>query len=438
MNTAEARRASWPATALTHVGARRRRGLLLPVAAVARRRREVPLGDGAARRRGQPGLPRRRRPRRARSRELAPVTGSPRDARAGRRSSSTGSRGGWPSATRTRRTACATGRRRSTGTPRSSTSASAPTSIPRRLALRRLRGRHRADAARRVRRRCAAGSRPSSSRRRELIVTYFSGIVDEHDHVWLGGYPGALRDLLGIRVEEFVPLLADERTALSNGATRRKWTERVAAGRRLGRRSSPRTRTATSRARRRSPADRSAAGERPTSPPTSARRTPDAAADLSAGIPALRGDVRAADGALEVIVRADEPSEYTFLVNRTDAEVTSPLDGGILMGCRCRAVAVTIPPRGVVVTRRRRGSTASTRPPPRTEGLSPDEVSPPRRLRPPDLGDHVRQLAHPRLAGRERHGDGVRARGARCRHHHVRHSRRLREHERRVGARARR
>ena len=40
-----------------------------------------------------------------------------------------------------------------------------------------------------------------------VLVTYFSGIVDEHDHVWLGGYPGALRDLLGVRVEEFAPLL---------------------------------------------------------------------------------------------------------------------------------------------------------------------------------------------------------------------------------------
>lgn len=36
----------------------------------------------------------------------------------------------------------------------------------------------------------------------ELIVSFFSGIVDENDHVTLGGYPGKLRDLLGIWVEE--------------------------------------------------------------------------------------------------------------------------------------------------------------------------------------------------------------------------------------------
>lgn len=35
-----------------------------------------------------------------------------------------------------------------------------------------------------------------------FITTYFSGIVDEHDLVILGGYPGKLRDILGIWVEE--------------------------------------------------------------------------------------------------------------------------------------------------------------------------------------------------------------------------------------------
>jgi beta-galactosidase len=39
-----------------------------------------------------------------------------------------------------------------------------------------------------------------------LVVTAFSGIVTEHNRVIEGGYPGALRDLLGVRVEEFFPL----------------------------------------------------------------------------------------------------------------------------------------------------------------------------------------------------------------------------------------
>ncbi|GIF20160.1 beta-galactosidase [Actinoplanes tereljensis] len=60
-----------------------------------------------------------------------------------------------------------------------------------------------------------------------LVTTYFSGIVDEHDHVWLGGYPGALRDLLGIRIEEFAPLLDGETAPLSNGTTGTLWTDRI-------------------------------------------------------------------------------------------------------------------------------------------------------------------------------------------------------------------
>ncbi|MGW1024534.1 beta-galactosidase [Streptomyces sp. NPDC002577] len=43
-----------------------------------------------------------------------------------------------------------------------------------------------------------------------LVVSYFSGIVDEHDAVHEGPYPGALRDVLGLTVEEFSPLLQGE------------------------------------------------------------------------------------------------------------------------------------------------------------------------------------------------------------------------------------
>lgn len=60
-----------------------------------------------------------------------------------------------------------------------------------------------------------------------VLVSYFSGIVDEHDHVRLGGYPGAFRDLLGIRVEEFHPLLAGEQLKLSDGGTASIWGEHV-------------------------------------------------------------------------------------------------------------------------------------------------------------------------------------------------------------------
>ena len=60
-----------------------------------------------------------------------------------------------------------------------------------------------------------------------VLITYFSGIVDENDHIRLGGYPGAFRDLLGIRVEEFTPLRADEQVHLDNGWTADVWTEHL-------------------------------------------------------------------------------------------------------------------------------------------------------------------------------------------------------------------
>lgn len=48
-----------------------------------------------------------------------------------------------------------------------------------------------------------------------LVVSFFSGIVDEHDAVHEGPYPGALRDVLGLTVEEFSPLLRGDRVRLT-------------------------------------------------------------------------------------------------------------------------------------------------------------------------------------------------------------------------------
>lgn len=48
-----------------------------------------------------------------------------------------------------------------------------------------------------------------------LVVSYFSGIVDEHDAVHDGAYPGPLRDVLGLTVEEFSPLLRNQRVRLT-------------------------------------------------------------------------------------------------------------------------------------------------------------------------------------------------------------------------------
>jgi beta-galactosidase len=62
-----------------------------------------------------------------------------------------------------------------------------------------------------------------------VLIGPYSGIVDERDQVRLSGYPGAFRDLLGVRVDEFFPLLPDETVALDNGATGQTWSERARA-----------------------------------------------------------------------------------------------------------------------------------------------------------------------------------------------------------------
>jgi beta-galactosidase len=70
-----------------------------------------------------------------------------------------------------------------------------------------------------------------------VVVSYFSGIVDEHDRAYLGGYLGPLRELVGARVEEWCPLpergsvkvqLGDELGGGTCQAT--VWSEVVAPG----------------------------------------------------------------------------------------------------------------------------------------------------------------------------------------------------------------
>jgi beta-galactosidase len=60
-----------------------------------------------------------------------------------------------------------------------------------------------------------------------VLVSYFSGIVDPDDAIRLGGYPGAFRDLLGLRVEEFLPLAEGETRALDDGSAASLWSEDV-------------------------------------------------------------------------------------------------------------------------------------------------------------------------------------------------------------------
>jgi len=58
-----------------------------------------------------------------------------------------------------------------------------------------------------------------------LVVTYFSGIVDEDDHLHPGKYPGAFASLLGVAIEEFFPLMEGEQVELTRFGPGRVFSE---------------------------------------------------------------------------------------------------------------------------------------------------------------------------------------------------------------------
>lgn len=60
-----------------------------------------------------------------------------------------------------------------------------------------------------------------------LGIWYFSGSTNEHLAVRPGSYSGAFADLAGIRVEEHVPLAADDVVTLDEGSVAEAWTEVV-------------------------------------------------------------------------------------------------------------------------------------------------------------------------------------------------------------------
>lgn len=60
-----------------------------------------------------------------------------------------------------------------------------------------------------------------------FVSSYFSGVVNENDTVPVGAFPGMLRSVLGVQVDEFAPLLSGQTVELSNGLHSRIWTDRL-------------------------------------------------------------------------------------------------------------------------------------------------------------------------------------------------------------------
>ncbi|WP_017607892.1 beta-galactosidase [Nocardiopsis xinjiangensis] len=182
-----------------------------------------------------------------------------------------------------------------------------------------------------------------------LVTTYFSGTVDADDHVYLGGHPGAFRDLLGIRVEEFSPLPEGVAVPLDTGGSGDLWTEEATVTGRdvqtLARYGDGPLRGRPALTLRRIPGGGTASY---TTTRLSARarrgfllRITDEAGVGSELPEPLRGCV-------ELAVRTAEGAEYWFLSNRTDEGVVlADLPGTPLTG----TAGAHLPPDGVAVLR---------------------------------------------------------------------------------------
>jgi beta-galactosidase len=206
----------------------------------------------------------------------------------------------------------------------------------------------------------------------QLLVTYFSGIVDPQDHVRLGGYPGAFRELLGVRGEEFHPLLPGQVVPLTagpdaahgdahhsdahhgdagdrgplDGAGATLWTERLTApAAEVLARYAAGPLTGTPALTRR-PVGAGAAWYLATRPDPAGRARLASRLAQDAG---LTTSVLPA-GAEVVRRRADDGRSWLFVVNHADTAVRVPVEGtDLVSGTTVDDGAVLVAPGGVAV-----------------------------------------------------------------------------------------
>lgn len=187
-----------------------------------------------------------------------------------------------------------------------------------------------------------------------VLVTYFSGISDLDDHVRLGGYPGAFRDLLGVRVEEFFPLRVGETVRLAGelegtgiDGTGSVWSEdaRLAGAEAvLTYASGP---IAGRPAVTRREVGRGVAwylGTLPDDPTLGAlldRVTTEARVSPAAEVPA----------GVEVVRRRSADTSWLFVLNHTDTDATVAVTGHDLVSSTDVGPSTTVAARSVAVVR---------------------------------------------------------------------------------------
>ena len=181
-----------------------------------------------------------------------------------------------------------------------------------------------------------------------LVVSYFSGIVDEDDAVYLGGYPGVLRDLLGLTIGEFLPLHGDREVALTGGGTGRIWSEEIALHGAEAQRVFAEGPAAGGPAVTRHRVEEGTAWYVATSPDPATLREILRAAAADAGV---AFDTRTPD-TLELVERASADGDrYLFAINHADEPAEFPASGTDLLTGEVFAGAATVPAGAVRVVK---------------------------------------------------------------------------------------
>ncbi|WP_019181341.1 beta-galactosidase [Microbacterium yannicii] len=180
-----------------------------------------------------------------------------------------------------------------------------------------------------------------------VIVSFFSGVVDSSQRVVPGGYPGMLRELLGIRVEEIRPLVEGERLALADGLVGELWSERVHLE------GAEATTTYTSGSLAGAPAITRRAHGAGSAVYVSTRLTPESRDALLADVASDLGLRPTVEGAIalgvEAIRRRGAASDYLFLLHHGSAPVR--VEGGGVDLVTGAEDAFTLEPGGVAVIR---------------------------------------------------------------------------------------
>jgi beta-galactosidase len=187
-----------------------------------------------------------------------------------------------------------------------------------------------------------------------VVVTYFSGIVDEHDHIRLGGYPGAFRDLLGVRTTEFLPLLTGEQVQVEGlGGTvgADTWTEDLELA------GAESVATYADGPAAGLPAITRHGAGRGTAWYVATRLDPDGTDRLVERLVAETGleQLPGAAPDVEVTRRVGDEASWLFVINHGDADAQVPVHGQELVTGRAVEGDLVVPAGGVAVVREAAG-----------------------------------------------------------------------------------